>query len=108
MVNSLSKLYFIVSTAIIVSTVIAVLFVYQKFHELCICIPNQLAYAWILFAITILLSIIGLVLTENNSDGNPNGRTTKLTMYLSILQSVCFITGMIFLVYFGSRIMDVI
>jgi hypothetical protein len=104
MFNSLSKLFFIVSTAIIVSTVIAVLFVYQKFHEICICIPNKLAYAWILLSVTILFSIITLLLSASNS-GN---RNKKIIPYLVMIQSACFMAGMIFLVYFAARIIDVI
>jgi hypothetical protein len=107
MFNSLSRLYFIVSTAIIVSTVIAVLFLYQKFHEICICIPNLLAYAWILLAVTILFSIITLLLTEKNPADN-NSMKAKIIRYLLIIQSACFMAGMIFLVYFAARIIDVI
>ncbi|MEI6851767.1 MAG: hypothetical protein WCL06_02950 [Bacteroidota bacterium] len=108
MFNSLSKLYLIVSTAIIVSTVIAVLFVYQKFHEICICIPNKLAYAWILFGITILFSIISLLIMEKEGDDKLTGIKVKLVWYLSMIQSACFMTGIIFLIYFAAGIMDVI
>jgi hypothetical protein len=107
MFDSLSKLFLIVSTAIIVTTVIAVLFVYQKFHDICICIPNKLAYAWILLSVTILFSIITL-LAEENAKGDLTKPNTKLIRYLLMLQSACFMAGMIFLVYFAARIMDVI
>ncbi len=104
MLNSLSKLLFIVSTAIIVSTVIAVLFVYQKFHDICICIPNKLAYAWILLSVTILFSIITLLLSGLYSEN----RYKKIIPVLVMIQSACFMAGLIFLVYFAARIIEVI
>jgi hypothetical protein len=105
--NSLSKLFLIVSTAIIVTTVIAVLFVYQKFHDICICIPNKLAYSWILFSVTILLSVITLLAVENTKSELTKIKT-KIIWYLIMLQSASFVAGMIFLVYFAAKIMDVI
>lgn len=107
MFNSLSKLFLIVSTAIIVTTVIAVLFVYPKFHDICICIPNKLAYSWILLSVTILFSIITM-LAEMNAKVDLNKTKKKIIWYLLMLQSASFIAGMIFLVYFAARIMDVI
>jgi hypothetical protein len=107
MFDSLSKLFLIVSTAIIVTTVIAVLFVYQKFHNICICIPNKLAYSWILLSVTILFSIITL-LTEENAKGDLTKTNKKIIRYLLMLQSASFMAGMIFLVYFVARIIDVI
>jgi Zn-dependent membrane protease YugP len=108
MLRSLSKLYLIVATAIVVSTIIPVLFLYRKFHEICICIPNILAYAWILFSVTVLFSIITILLKEKNASDDLSVTKTKIIWYLLMIQSACFMAGMISLVYFAARIMDVI
>ena len=108
MYKGLSKLFIIVSLAIIVSTIIAALFSYQKLHEFCICIPNKLSYAWILLAVTVLFSIISLLLSEKHSDNNTTEIKSKIILGLAIIQSACFMAGLIFLIYFAARIIDVI
>jgi hypothetical protein len=104
----LSKLLIIVSTAIIVATVVAVLFSYQNLHQFCICIANKLAYSWILLAVTVLLSLISMLLTENDSEGRISKTKKQILWFLALLQSASFMTGLIFLVYFAAKIIDVI
>ncbi len=45
---------------------------------------------------------------EKEGDDKLTGIKVKLVWYLSMIQSACFMTGIIFLIYFAAGIMDVI
>ncbi len=108
MVFKISKLYFIVSTAIIGSTVIAVLFSYKNLQEFCICASNKLAYAWILLGCAIFFSIICLLICVKKEDKPSSSFNDKIYLFGVIIQSICFLSAIVFLILFAAKIINVI
>jgi len=108
MLYKISKLYFIVSIAIIGSTVIAVLFSYKNLQEFCICASNKLAYAWILLGSTIFFSIVCLLIGIIKEDRPLSSFNDKVILFGTIIQSICFLSAIVFIILFAAKIINVI
>lgn len=99
-----SKFLSVISVAIILFTSIPMLFVYEPLREFCICIVNFMAWSWIAFAISILISIVLILKGVYSSDETAG----KFAGVLLILQSLAFVTALVFFIIFTSKIVNVI
>lgn len=104
---NLSKLFFIVSLFLIISTIIIALTLSKFLHELCVCTSNKLAYSWIFLALTALVSALHLLLAAGNKNVLSR-KTERFFTALSVAQYVLFFTGLVWLIVFACRVLDVI
>jgi hypothetical protein len=96
------------SVLIILGTVVASIFALEPFGSMCICIINFLAYAWIAFACTALLSMITFITVAVASSKEHCCQRFTMINVLLWLQGIAFLTGLIFLVIFIARYANVL
>jgi len=95
------------SLLIITATFIAVIFRFDMLRKLCVCISNFLAYSWLAFGIAVITGIISfnlLLFARMKNKPSP----ANCLIVLNLLQSLAFITGMVFLFFFGALLINVI
>ena len=97
-------LYFILASALmlITFTLTASMFLRMDFFVVCICKINVLAYAWILLASSVLTSVTALVV---NSFCN---KTARWTGILLVISTVLLMTGIIHLILFACKYLNVL
>ncbi|MCX6257184.1 MAG: hypothetical protein NTW49_04700 [Bacteroidia bacterium] len=96
-----------ISLVIIIVTVASAMFRFDLLRRLCVCIANVLAWSWIAFGAAIFIGLITFNMAAFYRKKEKHLPTT-LFLILNILQSVVFLAGLILLIFFGARLLDVI
>ena len=86
----------------ILATAVAALFSVRTLDEMCICISNKLAWAWILFATAVLFAVIIMVWQ------NICCLKQKLYYALLIIAATAFMGGLVMLIVFTASVLNVI
>jgi hypothetical protein len=103
---SIFRLVIILSSVFILATIFLGILRLERLSTFCICKINYLAYSWISFAITILLSFIGLFAIyciSRKSDGLL--LFDKINLSLIIAGFIC---GLVWLIVFAAFILNVL
>ena len=85
------------SLILTLSTLVAVMFRFNVLREYCVCISNYLAWSWIAFGISLFIGLFSGLLIRD-----------KYKLLCSLLQATAFYAGIVFMVLFGARLLDVI
>lgn len=105
MYNKYAKLNLIVSVVLIIIIYLSVLFHFDWLSQICVCILNFLAWALTALAISMLSSIIIIFL---KSIGLLKSLKKGFLFALLILQSISLLCGIILLIFFTVKLLNVI
>lgn len=89
-------------------TVVASIFAAPIYSQICICKVNLLAYAWIAWGITVMLSLIALVSGTAAMACSCGCKKLLWPNILALLQAVALLSGVVFMLLFITRLTDVI
>lgn len=103
---SVLRVVILLSAIFILSTVFLGVSNLEKLSSFCICKINYLAYSWIAFAITILLSLLGFYLSAVN--GINDKRLPVIEKINLALIVAGFICGLILLLVFAGLILNIL
>jgi heme exporter protein D len=92
----------------LLGTIIPAFFSLETFQNMCICKVNYLAYAWIAFAITLLISSVSLVLATAAETKECCAKKTVLHIVLLWLQAIGLIAGIVLLLVFITKFVNVL
>jgi hypothetical protein len=103
---SVLRLILILSSVFIISTVFLGISNLEKLSTFCICKVNYLAYSWISFSISVLLSLVGFVIaTSVNSSKKGISLIEKINLVIIIAGFIC---GLILMIVFAGYILNVL
>lgn len=106
--TSFARYILILSVLLILGTIIPSIFALPIYNSMCICTINYLAYAWIVFAITALLSLISMARVVMASAAEKCCKSNVFPNILLWLQVISFTLGLVFLLIFIARFTQVI
>jgi hypothetical protein len=95
------------SVLVILVTLTGVIFRFDMLRKLCVCISNLLVWSWIAFGIAAVTGIIYFNL-QGIKHNNNKTLCPSLILFLNLVQSLAFVTGLVFLILFGALLANVI
>ena len=106
--RAFARTFLLMCGAFMLATIIPAFFALDYFQNMCICKVNYLAYAWIAFALTMLVSSIALVLGTVAETKECCAKKSVLHIIFLWLQAVGLIVGVILLLVFITKYTNVL
>ncbi|MBU0763326.1 MAG: hypothetical protein KJ607_00660 [Bacteroidetes bacterium] len=102
----LSALIFVSAVAIIALTLIPVLLKTEFLNTLCLCKVNYIAWSWICFASSAVLSLMLFIarIVPAKSE-KVSYQITVLSAFMFVLQAAIFVAGLMFLIVFACKLL---